>query len=317
MENIIITEERVLSYLLGDLSEKDQSAVEERFILDTETYTLLCEVEDDLIADYVRGLLEPHDRKRFEGHYLSTYSNRERVRVARVFLPMIDAAAETELIESTERLTMWQRMSSSVPMLRWAIGMMGAISLFLIAWGGSWMVDVTRRMRDEVDTVRLESKRRENELLQQIDNEKRRNIQLANEIEQLRKQLTPITSSQKATTALGIIKHVIVADTMRDDNARQTSSLIIPPETERVELDYKMEDPGYPVYRAELYSAAGEKVWSSDSISPRLNRSVAVLTITLPAGEFANGSYTLSVSGVSKTGSVDLLGKPTFQVEKR
>jgi hypothetical protein len=317
MENLTITEEKVVSYLLGELSEKDQSDLEERFILDSETHTLLCEVEDDLIADYVRGRLEPHDLKRFEGHYLSTYSNRERVRVARVFLPMIDEAVATELIESTERLTLWQKLSSSVPILRWAIGMMAALGLFLFAWGGSWTVDVTRRMRDEVDTVRMESKRRESELLQQIDNEKRRNIELANEIEQLRKQLTPITSPPKATAALRIIKHVIVADTLRDDKARPISKLIIPPETERVQLDYKMEDPGYPSYRAELYSSSGEKIWSSEGVSPLLNQSVATLTITLPASEFANGSYTLSVSGLSKTGSVDPLSKPTFQVEKR
>jgi hypothetical protein len=317
MENLTITEERVLSYLLGDLSEKDQTAIEERFILDSETFTLVCDVEDDLIADYVRGRLEPHDLKRFEGYYLLTDSNRERVRVARVFLLMIDETAAIEQIESTERLTLWQKLSSSVPILRWAIGMMAAMSLFLFAWGGSWMVDVTTRMRDEIESVRLQSKLRESELLQQIDNEKRRNIQLANEIEQLRKQLTPITSEPKATAILGIIKHVIVAETLRDDKARPTPSLIIPPQTERVQLDYKMEDPGYPSYRVELYSSSGEKIRSSDSISARLNQSVATLTIILSASEFANGSYTLSVSGISKTGSVDPLSKSTFQVEKR
>jgi hypothetical protein len=78
-----------------------------------------------------------------------------------------------------------------------------------------------------------------------------------------------------------------------------------------------MEDSGYPLYRAEIQSADGEAIWSSESISPKLSRSVATFTITLPASELSNGAYTLSLSGVSKTGEVDHLSKPSFRVERR
>jgi hypothetical protein len=317
MENLTITEERVLRYLLGELSEKDQSAVEELFITDPECYAMLCEIEDDLIADYVRGRLEPHDLQQFKEYFLVISDQVQRVRVAQSLLPKIDEVAMMdEDQEPVIKPTLWQRVTASVLNLRLALRLMAAIAAFLIALGGGWLINGSRRLRDEADALRLESKRRESELREQLDEEKRRNLELEDEIAQLGKRKTSVTSSPVASATPGIVKLVLLADRLRGDKARAAQSLVIATEIEKVQLEYKMEDPGYPSYCVELYSAAGEKIWSSESISPRLNRSVAIFTITLSASELDNGAYTLSVSGVSKTGGIDPLGKPTFKVEK-
>ncbi|MBO0801421.1 MAG: zf-HC2 domain-containing protein [Blastocatellia bacterium] len=310
MENL--TEERVLNYLLGELPEHDQLVVEERYIIDSVFHTLLCEVEDDLIADYVRGHLTPDERQRFEGHYLPSESNRQRVRFAQVFLHMIDQAAEAlENSEPVSGLSFWKRLSSSRHGLRGSMGLLAALLGSSITLGGIWLIRGDRRLQEEIAATRLESSRRESELLQMMDNEKRHNGQLAGEVERLRKQV------RLSTVVSRVIKHVMVAETLRDEKALTTPSLIIPPQTEIVQLIYKMEDSGYTSYRAQLYSSSGGEVWSCKSIRPKLNHSVATFTITLPANKFDDAYYTLAVSGLSKTGDVDLLGKPTFQVEKR
>jgi hypothetical protein len=319
MGNLTITEASLIRYLLGELSETDQALVEEKFITDPEVHTLLCEVENDLIADYVRGRLVPGERERFERHYMAT-ADRRRVQVAEVLLRWIDRYRSTQpsVAPIFERLPWWQRLAIPVPSFRWVAGLIAAVGVLLIVLGGGWLTNGARQLRNEANTVRLESMRREMELLQEIDNAKQRNAELAVEIEQLRKRLHPqVTKSPIASVLPGVIKLVMVDGTLRGEGAGVTPLLVIKSETEKVQLIYKMEDSGYPCYRAEIKSADGEKIWSSESINPSLSRSVATFTITLPASELANGAYTLSLSGVNKTGDVDPLSKPSFQVERR
>jgi hypothetical protein len=320
MGNLTITETSLLRYLLGELSETDQASVEEQFIIDSEVHSLLCEVENDLIADYIRGRLEPRERERFERHYMAIPANRQRVQVAEVLLRWIDQSETTRrgIVPVFERPSWWQRLITPMRSYRWVVVLIAAAGTLLIVLGGGWFVNGARQLRDEANAIQLENMRREMELLREIDDAKRRNAQLAIEIEQLRKQLQPhITKSPIASALSGVVKHIMVDGALRGEDVSALPPLVILPGTEKVELIYKMEDSGYPLYRAEIQSAGGEKIWSSESISPRLSRSVATFTITLVASELADGAYTLSLSGVSKTGDMDHLSKPSFRVERR
>jgi hypothetical protein len=318
MGNLTDTETSLLRYLLGQLSEAEQSSVEERFITDSDVHALLCEVENDLIADYVRGRLAPEERERFERHYMATAANRRRVHVAEVLVRWIDQDARTRQSTTpmSERTSWWQRLTTPMRSYRWVLGLVTASGALLIALGGGWLVNGARQLRNEANVVRLESMRREVELLREIDDAKQRNVELAGEIEQLRRRL--YSQVTKSPTALPeVIKHVMVDGTLRGKDVSITSPLVIPSETEKVQLIFRMEDSGYPCYRAEIQSAGGEKVWSSESINPRLSRSVATFTITLLASKLDNGAYTLSLSGISETGDIDHLSKHSFRVERR
>src|SRR2546430_17616810 len=67
-------------YLLGKLSEDEQSGVEERLFATEEYGEQLSLAEDDLIDSYVRGELSGRESERFEAHFLS--SPRRGTRVA-------------------------------------------------------------------------------------------------------------------------------------------------------------------------------------------------------------------------------------------
>jgi hypothetical protein len=320
MGNLTITEASLLKYLLGELSETEQASVEEKFITDSEVHTLLCEIENDLIADYIRGRLAPRERELFERQYMAIPAKRQRVQIAEALLRRIDQDPTSQKIIAPifERLSWRPRSTTPKPGLRWSAGLMVAAGTLLIAWGGGWLIKEARQLRDEANVVRLESLRRERVLLEEVENAKQRNVELAIEIEQLRKRIYQQgTKSPMASALPGIIKHLMVDGTLRGEDVSVAPPLIIPSETEKVQLIYKMEDSGYPSYCAEIESAGGEKIWSSEKINPTLSRSVATFTITLEAGELADGAYTLSLSGVSKTGDVDPLSKSSFQVERR
>src|ERR1044071_1791611 len=69
-------------YLLGELSEDEQSGVEERLFTTEEYGQQLSLVEDDLIDSYVRGELSSRERERFESHFLTSPRRISRVAFA-------------------------------------------------------------------------------------------------------------------------------------------------------------------------------------------------------------------------------------------
>ena len=72
-------EERLLtSYLLGEASELEQALLETAYFRDAQFYALLLALEEELMSDYVSGLLPPHERKQFECHFLKSARRRQR-----------------------------------------------------------------------------------------------------------------------------------------------------------------------------------------------------------------------------------------------
>jgi anti-sigma factor RsiW len=318
MESSIVTEKQIMRYLLGNLSETEQAALEEAFITSPQVFTQVVEVENDLIDDYVRGRLAPHERERFERYFLASPSGR-RVRIAEALLPKFDQAATTygSAALPAENLSGWRRFLAPVRNLQTAPGLIAALAALLIAVGGAWFFNETRRLGQEVRARQAESERRERELTRQIANERQRSSQLADEIERLRSQILPQATPSPSSSATAFATLFLVGGALRDIDTGDIPRLVISPGVEHARLVLKMEDSGYPDYRAELQSASGEVIWSRGSLKPRLSRSVATFTITLPAVKFTGGTYTLTVSGISKSGDVDVLSKSSFRVEKK
>src|SRR5262245_64417535 len=69
-------------YLLGGLSEQEQTTLEEEYVADPRLFDEIARVESDLMDDYVRGTLSPDLRERFKRVYLSDSRRRERVTFA-------------------------------------------------------------------------------------------------------------------------------------------------------------------------------------------------------------------------------------------
>src|SRR4051794_14017170 len=95
-------------YLLGELPEQEQITLEEKYFVDDDCFAQLLAVEDDLIDDYVRGLLSEHERKLFENHFLVTPQRRERLEISRALRGSISLAqASTAPLTVSKELTSW------------------------------------------------------------------------------------------------------------------------------------------------------------------------------------------------------------------
>ena len=75
-------EELLARYLLGDLSEAEQSAIEDRAFEDRQFAKNILAVEAELIDQYVRGELAGAERQKFETRFLASAERRRKVEFA-------------------------------------------------------------------------------------------------------------------------------------------------------------------------------------------------------------------------------------------
>jgi len=75
-------EESARRYLLGQLSEPEQIAIDDRLLLDDAYFQRLEMIEDELIDDYISGTLSESDRQAFSSHFLAAPERRKKLEFA-------------------------------------------------------------------------------------------------------------------------------------------------------------------------------------------------------------------------------------------
>lgn len=104
MLNQSITEERIIAYLLGELSVEEAERFEDECFAGENWPGRLNLAEEDLIDEYLRGALTPERRLRFGENYLTTDARVERVRMAAALLRHVDSHALTRTEANVSRV---------------------------------------------------------------------------------------------------------------------------------------------------------------------------------------------------------------------
>lgn len=97
-------ENEAIRYFFGELSETEQTAMEEKFFADEEFSLFLDEVETDLIDSYIRDELEFSQKRKFEEKFLVSEHRQSRVKAALVLLEkekLLQPVAVTEDVKPT------------------------------------------------------------------------------------------------------------------------------------------------------------------------------------------------------------------------
>jgi hypothetical protein len=74
--------ERIREYLLGQSRSDDAEQVEDRLLTDDDLYQQVLIVEDELVDQFVAGLLTESDRESFEKYFLAAPERRQKLRFA-------------------------------------------------------------------------------------------------------------------------------------------------------------------------------------------------------------------------------------------
>jgi hypothetical protein len=83
--------ERLVDYLLGELSEEQRDQLEAEYLVNGELHDELVAIEDELIYAYVAGRLSASQSAGFERFFLQTPERRSRIEFARSFAPFFES----------------------------------------------------------------------------------------------------------------------------------------------------------------------------------------------------------------------------------
>jgi len=310
-------------YLLGELSDSEQVALEEKYFADSQVFDEMTQVESDLVDDYVRDRLPVQARKQFEQSYMINPKRRERVKFAQALATGLDRTeAPSAVAQKSVKMVSEQRgLLKSLRRLGLAPAFSLAIVSLLIAVIGIWSFIEARRMRQELadTTIRAGQEQRERELQQQVAAERARADQLAADLERLRSQQHPETkptqSARPAPTFASLL--LTVGPGVRGTDTGPATTLVIPPGTEQVRIGLKMKEHEYRSYHVSLQAVGGREIFSRQNIRPGTSRSGAAFTFSLPASTFSTGDYILTLKGTTRSGGVEDLSKSIFRVEKK
>lgn len=292
-------------YLLGALPEAEQAALEERFFADAAALEEIWATEHQLVDDYVRGRLGRAEREQFEQYYLDSAPHRERVAVARMLLRAADAEA-VSANEPERELSAWAKLLAMLrgPQLAWGLAV---AALLLVVAGGTKLMTERAQLRVQLAAAQAQQQQRERELAAQIATTREQNERLAAELERLRQAEKPVTTEPKRST---VFSFLLTTSLLRGSSAPQP--LIIPRDSEQVELRVRLEVDDYATYQAALRTVEGMEMLSRRNLKARAGR----LAVIVPAAKLAAGDYILTLSGI-KADTAEEVNRYFFRVSKR
>jgi anti-sigma factor RsiW len=309
-------EQTMTRYLLGELSESEQSALEEKYFTDPQIFNEVLKIESELVDGYARGQLADDVRERFEQSYMAHPARGHRVKFAAALATRLD---QIEEVLPREHLSLpvpwWQRLIATLrgqgPTLRFSI----ALATLLVVLAGVWIFVETGKRHEELARARAEQQRRERE-----QSEERRRAeesavkQPAVEPNPQLPQATPNPTEGQAPRSVSL---AFTVGGVRGGDTNPIPKLIIPSGTTQARLLLNLKENNYPRYRASLQTIGGIEVFSQKGIKPLLSKTGAIFVFTVPARKFAAGDYVLTLRGINPDGEVDDLSKSLFRVEKK
>jgi anti-sigma factor RsiW len=203
------SEQIITHYLLGELSEAERVALEERYFTDLQVFDKIVKAENELVDDYARGRLSPQLRERFEQYYLAHPKRRERMKFAQAFVTRLDQSEAIHFVADAQAKLApgWWRRLELLGDSR-ALAFATALAL-LLALGAGWLFFQSKRLREELaqtQTARATQEERERELQQQLANERTRVKDLNDELLDVRSQAknpeVPATATSPAVATL-------------------------------------------------------------------------------------------------------------------
>ena len=317
------SDQTMTRYLLGDLSESEEAALEEKYFTDPQVFDQVVSTENELVDKYARGRLTPDLRERFAQNYLADPRRRDRARFAQALVTKLDQIEvdQEAPVAWVRQVPWWQRLLPALPGGNRAFAFSISLALLLLMLGMGALFFKTRRLRGELAQTQAAHEaleQRDRELQQQLANERTRMNDLNDELNRARSQVNRSQPEFPATrTTPAFVTLLLTASGIRGADTGSAPRLIVPTGTEQVRIQLNLKESDYSNYRVVLQAVGGETIFSRQGIKPKATKSGSTFVVIVPARSFAAGDYILTVRGVRPDAEVDDVSKSIFHVEKR
>jgi hypothetical protein len=293
-------ENSIRRYLLGELAEADQAALEQELLINRGKFKHVWAVENELVDSYVRGEMSRADRKRFEGHYLTSPLHRERVAIAESFLTIIDqAVGERVGVRENEPIVHWRRrFPLRLPRPVFGVTLVMALLLtFSLGWSYIERVRLTGQitnLQKDAQTERAFLKQRERDLasrIQELEKEiadaSRRNEQLKAGLEQMRRR--------GQATPSAVLSYLLAPASVRSEKAPPQSTISL--SAGKARLLMELDNNDYASYQVMIQSVEGQEILRRRTGKARFGKARVFATLPVNAGDLAKGDYILILFG--------------------
>jgi hypothetical protein len=309
-------ENLIRRYLLGDLPEAEQLALEQEFFADDEKFEQVWGAENHLLDSYVRNALAPAERDLFEKNYLASPLHRERLAFARTLVQAVDSPPRAAAYDSR------RAQSSPTGFSHWFGGRFMqwgmAVATLIMVIAGVWLLAERARLRDHMNQLqeaKAEEQQRAAELENRIAEERRRQQELAAELARLREQQgkseKPGPAPPDSSPPHSVVSLLLSPMILR--GAGETAQVKITSATTEVRLQLKIEEPSARNFRVSLQTVEGAQVWNASAS----RKGAALLNVALPAAKLSTNDYILTLSANDAANQPQEIGRYFFRVIKQ
>ena len=307
-------------YLLGDLPEEEQLALERDYFTNPEMFERVWEIENELVDRYVRGRLNPDETRLFEQNYMASPVHRERVKFAKCLLDTVDLGAEkSQTIRGAVSPISW--WATFLVSLRGNFGQWATITAVVLLVGiGVVLLSERARLHRQIDQLRAETlleQQRAHELEKEVAAQRDQSDKLAGEIARLHEEQRyverPSTPSQNEVHS--VLSLVLSPMLMRSES--EVSQLKLTKETAAVLLQMKVQQPDARAYRVDLRTVDGGNVWSTSAVKVRSSsKDRATVSVSIPASRLDTNEYILTLSATNNANQTEEINRYFFRITK-
>jgi hypothetical protein len=294
----------LVGYLLGELSEPEQTELEERYFADPALFDELRAVRDDLIDAYIRDELSPDLRQRFERFFRASPRRREQIQFAEALLQAVDCRPRLPVRSTTRPFTSERRFGFFTG-YRQAIL---AAAAFVLLIAGSWFFVhlIRQRQRDEqVQVITSNGPTPEPSAPAPTGSSQSPGP-------------SPTGSPTRASSPESkpvLATFVLTSDLVR--SSTETQKLLIPKDATMVQLQLSVDGAAYRNYSAVVRTPEGAEVFRVRQLKSESTKSGHVVLISIPANLLGNGDYIIRLNGLTAENETVNAGSYYFRVEKR
>lgn len=339
MLNINNTEDRLVRYLLGELSAQERENIEKQYFQNDTLFQELLHVESDLIYDYVNGELSPERHIKFESQILSTPQGRRKVESSRALLNSMPENA----VEVVKKAPWWQSLWFPQRTQTWA--WQTATMMLLLVIGGGWLgvqnirlrsqlgalktsvqqnEQEVRLLQDQVATAQRQRQQAETDWRSRIDKlnedvqrarvEREKAEQVARQIEsQLQQSLRQSPPGREPAAA--IATYIFPFNSIRG-TSEQAEPLTLSDEHKAVRFQIDLGRTAFRAFRLSLQTVDGSEVWTGIRKARRTTTGNSI-TVDLPAIVFTQQHYILVLTPSGAHNQAESFAEYSFRVARK
>jgi hypothetical protein len=286
MNSVDSDQSRYRRYLLGEMSEEERLALEERYFADEDVFAALLAVEDELVEAHLDGTLPAGDRARFERLFLSTPASRHQIRLAADLRGRISGDPRVRTAPAPRPIHAFRPAAI-------------AAAVLLAVAASLWMARGRDRSAPSVGRSAAEN---------------RTPPPPTRPPDAPSPGSTSIEPRPPASAPRSVLTVTLAAGLVRDAGAPK--AFAIPRGTATVRLWLPLAREDFARYRVSLQTPEGRELISQDRVTARGIPSGRAVEARIPSKLLEPGTYVAIVSGATPDGGAEAAGEYVFRVTR-